>query len=317
MKSIIYKHLLIIPIIFLLFVNQAVGENRIGDNFNVHTAVKNKFNMLLAFPLSKQNNNKKQKGFKLPYAWGVSLEGFAYEQEYTANKLTLHTDVVKAYSDSLTQYISGGMSQVVVRPEIWLLPYLDVYGIIGFAHGHLEPDITANGVNLEIPYQDTVYTLFIDTNIVISKPSRYNAIVYGFGVTASYSYSDFFVEVDYNYSEVHPKEMAGKLISNRVSPKVGKMFKFKKRNQAGSVWLGASWLDDSQTLTGVVNVRDVAGDLANYIGEKAVYTAAVSPVNRWNMTLGGSYTLNYHFNFALEVGFIDRKKFAIGFMYRL
>ena len=89
-----------------------------------------------------------------------------------------------------------------------------------------------------------------------------------------------------------------------------------KHNHSGTVWIGASWLDDSQTLTGEVNVREVAGDLANYIGEKAIYTAAVSPTQKWNMSVGGSYSINRYFNFAVEVGFIGRQKLALGFMYR-
>ncbi len=317
MKPVLLKLCFSFLVIFFISGSRVLGETKNSNNHTKQFVLKKRFNTALTFPVSLKSRKSVRKGFRFPYAWGAGIEGFTFIQDYSAAKLTLQNEVIKAYSDSLTQHITGGGSQVVIRPDIWVLPFLDIYGIAGFAHGHLEPDITANGVFLELPYQDTVYTVFLDTNVIINKPTRYNGSVYGFGATAFYSYRDFFVEVDYNYSEVHPQEMNTKLVSHRFSPKIGKMFKLKKYNQMATVWLGAAFLDDSQTLTGVVNVREVAGDLANYIGEEAVYTAAINPVQRWNMAIGGTYSINYHFNVSLEVGFLGRKKLAFGFLYRL
>ncbi len=316
MKSALMKLLFIFSVLFFVVLSPVSGKTKKDKKVSEQTALKGSLNKVLLFPVSLKNNKTAHRGFRFPYAWGAGIEGFTFEQKYVANKLTLHNEIITAYSDSLTQDITGGGSQVVVRPEIWVLPYLNLYGLFGFAHGYLEPDITANGINLEIPYQDTVYTLFVDTTVVITKPTRYNGSVYGFGATAFYAYNGYFVEVDYNYSEVHPQGMDSKLVSHRFSPKIGKEFMVGKSNNMGAIWLGASWLEDSQTLTGVVNVREVAGDLANYIGEEAIYTAAINPEARWNVSIGGSYTINYHFNFAVEIGFLQRQKLAIGFMYR-
>jgi len=314
MRFVLFKPFPIFSLLLFLIVNPVFAENKNGVGELAKPLNRQNLSELMAYtpPLY----NKRRKGFRFPYAWGAAMEGFTFVQKYSTNQLTLHNEVIKAYSDSLTQSITGGGSQVVVRPDIWVLPYLNIYGLIGFAHGHLEPDITAHGVILELPYEDTVYTVLLDTNVIIKKPTRYNGSVYGFGATVFYSYHHFFIEADYNYSEVHPQEMNSKLVSHRFSPKIGRVFTANKRDHSGTIWVGASWLEDSQTLSGEVNVREVAGDLANYIGEKAVYTVALSPVQRWNMAVGGSYTLNQHFNFALEFGFLGRKKLALGFMYR-
>ncbi len=314
MKFAPLKLVFLFSMLFLLTDIPALAGNNTGNRLLDQSVFRQNLKPLLTYTPPLFSHDKSRK--KFPYAWGVGIEGFTFVQHYTANKLTLHNEIIKAYSDSLTQDITGGGSRVVIRPGIWVLPYLNLYGIVGFAYGHLEPDITANGINLELPYQDTVYTVFLDTSVVINKPTRYNGSVYGFGATAFYSYQHFFVEVDYNYSEVHPQEMNSKLVSHRFSPKIGRVFTNKQRNHSGTIWVGASWLEDSQTLTGEVNVREVVGDLANYIGEKAIYTAAVSSVQRWNMAVGGSCTISRHFNFAAEVGFLGRKKLALGFMYR-
>jgi len=71
----------------------------------------------------------------------------------------------------------------------------------------------------------------------------------------------------------------------------------------------------SQTLTGVVDVREFAGDLADYIGETADYVATLTPVHKWNMVVGGSWKFNNHYNVALEAGIIGRKKISLGFLY--
>ena len=102
--------------------------------------------------------------------------------------------------------------------------------------------------------------------------------------------------------------LCSKQTPNLPNPKKGKI--------ESAVWLGASWLENTQTLTGIVNVREILGDLADYLGEEAEYTAALTPVNKWNMVIGGSLAINKHYNIALEAGFIGRKKISLGILYR-
>ena len=257
-----------------------------------------------------------QKGFHFPYSWGAGIYGFSYNQEYATKQLFLQNEKIKARSDSITHDIHAGEHQILFRPEIWVLPYLNIYGIIGYAEGNVNPDITANGIIVELPVGDTIVEVTIDTSISINEPMKYNGPVYGFGLTASYVYNQFFIELDYNYSEVHPKDMDDKLVSHRLSPKVGVIFIPKKGHIESAVWLGASWLENTQTLTGIVNVREFMGDLADYLGEEAEYTATLKPVNKWNMVIGGSMAINKHYNIALEAGFIGRKKISLGLLYR-
>ena len=264
-------------------------------------------------PLLKSNL---QKGFHFPFSWGAGVYGFSYNQEYATKQLFLQNEKIKARSDSITHDIHAGENQILFRPEIWVLPYLNIYGIIGYVEGDVNPDITAHGIIVELPVGDTIVEIPIDTSVSINEPMKYNGPVYGFGITASYTYNQFFIEMDYNYSEVHPKDMDGKLVSHRLSPKVGMMFIPKKGKIESAVWLGASWLENTQTLTGIVNVREILGDLADYLGEEAEYTAALTPVNKWNMVIGGSLAINKHYNIALEAGFIGRKKISLGILYR-
>ncbi len=265
-------------------------------------------------PLSEKYKIKP--GFAFPFSWGVGLQGFAYSQQYDTKELFIHNNKISAHSDSLAYNITAGEYQLFIRPEIWVLPYLNVYGIFGYVEGNITPDITVHGIVVEWPVFDTVYDIYIDTSIVVSDPMKYNGPVYGIGATASYVFHSFFVELDYNYSVVFPKDMDGKLKSHRISPKAGWMFSSVKSKIEGAAWLGASWLENTQTLTGVVNVRDFAGDLADLLGEEADYVATLTPVNKWNMVIGGSLTLNKHYNLACEVGLIGRKKLSLGFVYR-
>jgi hypothetical protein len=315
MKPHLLKLLLFSVVLLFLTVDFVLADTGNEVVSGRQYALKQHFNSFSTYTPPLFSNGHIKHGF--PFSWGAGFDSFIFAQHYAASKLTLQNEIVKAYSDSLTQNILGGGSRMVLRPDIWVLPYLNVYGMVGYSRGYLKPDITANGINLEFPYQDTVYTIFLDTNVIINKPSRYSGLVYGIGATFFYSYLHYFIEVDYNYSEVRPKGMNSVLVSHRFSPKIGRVLFTKRHNHSVTIWLGASWLEDSQTLTGVVNVREVAGDLANYIGEEAVYTVEVSPVQRWNMALGGSYSINRHFDFAVEIGFIGRKKLALGFLYRI
>ncbi len=307
---------LIVICLFTLSPNLLLGN---GGNGNLilqnQTDVSSRFEMIPVTytPVLQQGNLKK--GFHFPTSWGAGLEGFVYSQQYTTKQLYLQNDKIKAHSDSLEQDIVAGEYQMLFKPEIQILPFLNIYGLVGYTQGNVTPDITAKNIIVEIPFQDTTYEITIDTSVVVNEPMKYNGPVYGFGLTASYVYNNIFVEFDYNYSVVYPKDMDGNLVSNRLSPKAGYLINTKNVKSNGAVWLGASWLNNTQTLTGVVDVREFAGDLANIIGETADYTAMLTAVNKWNMVVGGSWRFNNHFNVALEAGFIGRKKISLGFLY--
>ena len=301
--------------IFLALPNSGFSSNN-GEHILWNKSQNVKTYKNLSYTPTFNSNTAFKNGGKFPYSWGIGLEGLIFSQEYTAEILTLHNETISAYSDSITQHIIGREQQILVRPEIQILPFLTIYGLGGYAQGKITPDITAHRIILQLPFQDTIYELTLDTNVVINTPAKYNGTVYGIGTTITYVYQQFFVEADYNYSEIHLTDTDGKLRSHRFSPKAGMIFASKSNSNRGTVWIGASFLNNSQALSGKVNVRDVAGDLANYIGEEAYYEENLKPVNRWNMTVGGSWSINQHFNFALAVGFLQRKKISLGFLYR-
>ena len=253
--------------------------------------------------------------YKFPFSWGASMEGVVFRQHYETEQLFLRNDKITAYSDSLTQVINAGEYQLLFRPQIWVLPFVNVYGILGYVQGDVTPNIIAHGITIKLPVLDSIYEVNIDTSMTVNEPMKYNGPVYGFGITVSYIYKNFMISLDYNYSEVHPKEMDGKLISHRISPKLGYVLTSKNKKNEEVLWLGASWLNNTQTLTGVISVREFAGDLADYLGEEADYVATLTPVDKWNMVAGGSWSYNKHFNLAIEVGFIGRRKVSLGFLY--
>ncbi len=259
--------------------------------------------------------NSLKQAFRFPFSWGAGIEGFIYSQHYTTKQLYLQNEKITAYSDSLEQDITAGENQIMIKPEIWVLPFLNLYSLFGYTEGNVTPDIIAKSITVKIPFQDTSYEVTIDTSVVVNQPMKYNGPVYGFGLTASYAYENVFVELDYNYSVVYPKDMEGNLVSHRLTPKAGYLINTTNSKNNGAVWLGASWLDNSQILTGVVDVREFAGDLADYIGETADYVATLTPVRKWNMVVGGSWKFNNHYNVALEAGIIGRKKISLGFLY--
>jgi len=310
----LYLFLLLIAILPSASWAISYKDKVVSTSQEVNPVLRRPFSSLTYTPFSQNRDIKK--GFRFPYSWGVGVQGFAFSQQYDTKALFIQNEKITAHSDSLDNDIVAGEYQMLIRPEITVLPFLNIYGLFGYVEGNVNPDITAHGIIVEWPFQDTVYEIKIDTSIMINDPMKYNGPVYGIGATASYVFKHFFVELDYNYSVVYPKDMDGNLTTQRLSPKTGYLFASGGNMTEGAVWLGASWMENTQTLTGVVNVREFAGDLADYLGEEADYVATLSAVNKWNMVVGGSVTFNKHYNLALEVGFIGRKKVALGFLYR-
>src|SRR6187431_318661 len=75
-----------------------------------------------------------KKGFQLPYSAGVSLNYFWQESDLTIDNLEVgfnngpmhNLDQVIRFNSAVAE-----ASALNIRPDIWLFPFLNVYGILG------------------------------------------------------------------------------------------------------------------------------------------------------------------------------------------
>jgi hypothetical protein len=75
-------------------------------------------------------------GFDLPYSAGLSVQYFRQESDLIIENLMIGFNQSQTFNvDELVRFEESRAtaSAVTIRPDIWLFPFLNVYGILGRA----------------------------------------------------------------------------------------------------------------------------------------------------------------------------------------
>jgi len=351
--------LLLLPVlIFFLWHPQKTQAQyttkRVRSKYEAYTdSLKNvQYNYI--FPFLGQGAYKK--GFDIQYPIGFMLNYFYSEQGITIDNFRLGYE--NAYggpvdfpltplSDSL---ISFGDSRnttysINIRPDIWIFPFLDVYGIFGY--GNSETDVAVN----VLPFSN--------------EPLSFNSVVdqdvstYGFGMLFAGGVGPVWVSVDANMSWNKPALLDKPTVVNIVGIRMGKLFTFKNRPHSNiSVWIGAMYLTMQSETVGAIKLQDalpqsvwdrkdeIVGNYRDWYNneatpvQKAIADKTLTPLmdaldkregesvvkygmdkqtkEHWNFIVGMQYQINKHWQIRSEGGIIgDRKSILLSLNYRM
>ncbi len=259
---------------------------------------------------------KSQRG-DATYPFGAGITSFYYKQKYFASALWLTSvspitgDTIHAWADTLIQNTHANESQLYARPNLWLFPFLNVYGIIGYSSGVVSPNLIAPKIIVDFP---GLGEQTIDTTIKIMDKLPYNGPLYGGGVTLAMGFRHFFFSADYHYTVIIPENIETRFTLHTFTPKAGMIFTFSKMEI--DFWLGAMYFSNKQTMHGEVNVKDFSETLAKVIGDKADYTGNIDPVHTWNFLAGALVEISSRHRLLIEGGFVHRTQVKIGYEFR-
>jgi len=265
-------------------------------------------------PIFGKKAKKSDRDLSLPF--GIGLYSLYYDQGYTASNLLLIPDSssLTARADTLYQNTSAHESLIQIRPNLWLFPFLNVYGIIGYSKGVISPNLVVPYIVIEnIPIIDSI---IIDSTFEIHDNIAYVGLNYGIGATFSMGFNNFFVMIDYNYTITNPTDLEEDLHNHSFSPKFGTLLGNKHSKSFGALWLGAMYMRNDQSFSGKIDVAEINPDLVILLGEEATYYGVISANQRWNFVIGGSWVINSHHHIIAEVGFGDRKQVSLGYDFR-
>ena len=224
-----------------------------------------------------------------------------------------------------------------IRPDIWILPFLNVYGIIGKA--------------------------WAVTDVVVSYPIEIRALAeldgmsFGIGGTFAGGVGKYFMVLDMNRVWTYMSNFDEPVGTSVLSPRLGRTFKVGKNPESNvGFWIGAMRINMGGVTNGYITLADVlppetwdnldkvaddyyewyngidelkqnAADriltpivegLADAEGGTTVqYSLTKEPTGPWNMLIGGQYQVNKHWQFRAEVGIIgNRNSLLISGNYR-
>ena len=202
---------------------------------------------------------------------------------------------------------------ITFRADMWLLPFLNVYAVLGKTEGTSRTTIT----NIEysescqglppLQYAACVARVTTVNGIVGLIPEgtpfnlNYDGGTYGLGSTIAGGVGNWFAMTDMNYTYTTLNILDGKISTFVMSPRVG--YRFKVGAVESRVWVGAMYQDVQQNFTG-----DISGILPELDGllPDSKFHVSQRLIERWNGTAGAMFEINRSFEFLFEFGFGDR-----------
>lgn len=314
---------------------------------SIHQAYKDSLKQIeynYLFPILGQGAYKK--GFDIPYPAGFMGNFFWSKQGITIDnfELGLKTDNQDipltpvdfiGFGDNTNTAVS-----VNVRPDLWVLPFLNVYGIFGWGNSNTE-------VNLIKPLN---FTSVVEQNLS----------TYGFGILGAGGVGPVWISVDANFTWNKPELLDEAVQVNVLGLRVGHTFVFNQKPDSNiAVWVGGMRVKMNSKTAGEIRLGDALPGLeekseqivtdyndwydANYddlsLLQKKVVDEVFDPIvdridnadgnaiirygmdkqvkELWNGLIGVQYQINKSWMLRSEAGLIgDRKSFLLSLNYR-
>lgn len=189
------------------------------------------------------------KGFSLPLPAGLSMQYVWQQSQVIINNLQVgFNNGTKHNLDEIIRFedASTSSSGVNIRPDFWLFPFLNVYGIL--AQSNLSTAIKAG---LWIP-DSTGSRKVVDFDTKVN----FNATTFGFGLTPTVGIGGFFVAIDMNFTWTDIEQLEKPAYAFVLGPRIGKNFRFKKERGL-AVWAGGFRVQLNSGTSGSLAVADL------------------------------------------------------------
>jgi len=190
-------------------------------------------------------------GYNLPYSAGLSVQYFTQESDLVIDNLNVGFNNGPMYNlDGLVRFdkARATASAFTVRPDIWLLPFLNVYGIFGQAQASTQ-------VGFGVWIKDSTNT---DKQILSAETTvEFKSTTFGLGMTPTIGIAGGFLALDMNVAWTDVPQLSKPAMSFVFGPRFGKSFKLKKPQQSVAVWVGGFRVKLSSETNGSIDLQEV------------------------------------------------------------
>lgn len=235
---------------------------------------------------------------ELPLPFGAGIWYFGQEQDYaiTGLRASAFGFPIPGFDETAISRIENRVDQFNFKADYWLLPWLNIHGMVGTASGEAVATLSP-----------AIQQGFGLTDFRVG----YDALVYGGGITLAAGHKNFFATLttEYTWGDVDMEDGAGLTLNDPngietlvVTPKIG------VHGKKGAIWVGAYYQYTEHTQTGTFILP---GPLP------VDFSADVEDKSPWNPVIGGEYYFNEQWSLTLEYGFgDDRHQSLIGLTHR-
>jgi len=196
------------------------------------------------------------------------------------------------------------------RLDLWLLPFANIYGIIGHIDGQTELDVNLPGITVDVPGIGQVPILDPAT---LNFDIDYNGTTYGGGITLAGGYKSFFGSLDANYTYTDINLVDGDIKTLTISPRLGVLVDPSKIKGSFAFWIGAMYMDYKQTVTDSVNLNQLDSNLPSM---ELDFEIDIKNEEHWNFLVGGQWEITKRWQFTAEGGIGNRRQIVLGSSFR-
>lgn len=322
--------------IIILLTNSAYSQYsqlQLGDTTHREYPYKLPFMGKLAF----------EKGFDIPYSAGAMINYFRASQNIVIPEIAIGFNDSELYDISdIIEFgkVNAVATSINVRPDIWVFPFLNLYGIFGKTYATTTVELTS--------------PITMRTSADLEGTSS------GVGMTGASGLGKYFFVLDGNWVWTSMSNFEKPVQTSTFSFRLGRALQIFKNPESNiALWAGGMRItmggitEGSITLNEVIPpetwekrdqmVRDywvwydnikvteiikkrVADEVFTPIVDKievldgsgtVKYRIRKKPKQRWNMIIGGQYQINKHNQFRVEGGILgDRKSLLLSYNYR-
>lgn len=193
-------------------------------------------------------------GFDLPYSAGLGVNYLWQESDLIIDNLQVGFNGGPQYNiDEIIRFDDAvaSASGFNVRPDIWVLPFLNVYGIFGAAKTSTEINAA-----LWLPDSSGVWNEIVP----FSTKANFKATISGFGMTPTLGVGGGWLALDMNFAWSDVDALDKPVKTFVFGPRFGKSFKLKKPQQQIAIWAGGFRVKFSSETTGSLPLSDLFPD---------------------------------------------------------
>ncbi|MDO6684615.1 MULTISPECIES: virulence protein [unclassified Agarivorans] len=240
-------------------------------------------------------------GHKLPKPYGFSINYMSMSQPLIVDSVAFSGlgDVIDNLVGVDGSHAIQESETLTLRGDVWVLPFLNVYGLLGQTKG-------SSVANVQVNLAGNPIGPAFDFNL------EFSGITYGAGTTLVGGIDNWFALLDVNYTNTDLDILDGEISTIVVTPRVG--YRWETGGRDIQVWGGAMYQNVEQTFSG--NLDDIGINLPPPLPSGGKFTVTQHLEERWNALIGGQMSLTEHVDALLEVGFGKRSSFMLGLGYR-
>ena len=154
-----------------------------------------------------------------------------------------NVDEVIRFDDS-----KAATSAVTLRPDIWLFPFLNVYGLFGKAK-------TSTTIDAALWLPDSANNWTEVT--AFSTKAEFNATTFGFGLTPTLGVNHGWLALDMNMAWTDVDALDKPVFTFVFGPRMGKTFNLKTPDRSIAFWAGGFRVKFTSATAGSINLSEV------------------------------------------------------------